>query len=120
MVASGIGKTNIVDSIYHLAFTKSYFNPSTSQNVRTGSEYFSISGDFKIDEIIKNNIPANADDENLSREMHKTIHDVTQATESFGFNAIQTKGNKTGNFYPVNSTIKIYCLILFSSRYCIV
>ena len=24
---NGIGKTNIVDSIYHLAFTKSYFNP---------------------------------------------------------------------------------------------
>ena len=23
---NGIGKTNIVDSIYHLAFTKSYFN----------------------------------------------------------------------------------------------
>ena len=45
---NGIGKTNIVDSIYHLAFTKSYFNPSTSQNVITGSEYFSISGDFKI------------------------------------------------------------------------
>ena len=40
-----------------------------------------------IDEIVKNNIPANADDENLLREMHKTIHDVTQATESFGFNA---------------------------------
>ncbi len=40
-----------------------------------------------IHEIIKNNIPANADDENLLREMHKTIHDVTQATESFGFNA---------------------------------
>ena len=40
-----------------------------------------------IDEIAKNNIPANADDENLLREMHKTIHDVTQATESFGFNA---------------------------------
>ena len=40
-----------------------------------------------IDEIAKNNIPANADDENLLREMHKTIHDVTQAIESFGFNA---------------------------------
>jgi leucyl-tRNA synthetase len=40
-----------------------------------------------IDEIVKNNVPANADDQNLLREMHKTIHDVTQATESFGFNA---------------------------------
>ena len=40
-----------------------------------------------IDEIIKNNIPSNANDETLSKEMHKTIHDVTQAIESFGFNA---------------------------------
>ena len=46
---NGIGKTNIVDSIYHLAFTKSYFNPSTSQNVMSGSEYFSIIGEFDID-----------------------------------------------------------------------
>ena len=40
-----------------------------------------------IDEIIKNNIPSNANDETLLKEMHKTIHDVTQAIESFGFNA---------------------------------
>ena len=46
---NGIGKTNIIDSIYHLAFTKSYFNPSTSQNVMSGSEYFSIIGEFDID-----------------------------------------------------------------------
>tara|TARA_B100001057_G_scaffold146988_2_gene146973 strand:+ start:57691 stop:58791 length:1101 start_codon:yes stop_codon:yes gene_type:complete len=45
---NGIGKTNIIDSIYHLAFTKSYFNPSTSQNVMTGTEYFSINGDYEI------------------------------------------------------------------------
>ncbi len=40
-----------------------------------------------IDEIVKNKVPTNADDENLLREMHKTIHDVSQAIESFGFNA---------------------------------
>ena len=45
---NGIGKTNIIDSIYHLAFTKSYFNPSTSQNVKIGQDYFSINGDFEI------------------------------------------------------------------------
>ena len=55
---NGIGKTNIIDSIYHLAFTKSYFNPSTSQNVKTGSEYFSITGDFKIDERTETDITA--------------------------------------------------------------
>ncbi len=40
-----------------------------------------------IDEIISNNIPYNDNDESLLKEMHKTIHDVTQAIESFGFNA---------------------------------
>ena len=40
-----------------------------------------------IDEIIKSNISSNSDDETLSKEMHKTTHDVTQAIESFGFNA---------------------------------
>ena len=44
IVKNGIGKTNIIDSIYHLAFPKSYFNPSTSQNVTTGSDFFSIIG----------------------------------------------------------------------------
>ncbi len=40
-----------------------------------------------IDEIIKSNIPSNSYDETLSKEMHKTTHYVTQAIESFGFNA---------------------------------
>ena len=33
---NGIGKSNILDSIYHLAFTKSYFNPSGVQNIQNG------------------------------------------------------------------------------------
>ena len=40
-----------------------------------------------IDDIVKNNIPANTNDETLLKEMHKATHDVTQAIESFGFNA---------------------------------
>jgi len=40
-----------------------------------------------IDDIVKNNIPPNSNDETLLKEMHKTTHDVTQAIESFGFNA---------------------------------
>ena len=40
-----------------------------------------------IDEIDKSKIPANNEDANLSKEMHRTIHDATQAIESFGFNA---------------------------------
>ena len=40
-----------------------------------------------IDEIDKSEVPANNEDVNLSKEMHRTIHDATQAIESFGFNA---------------------------------
>ena len=47
---NGTGKTTILDAIYHLAFTKSYFNPQSTQNVRHGSELFTLEGRFKIDQ----------------------------------------------------------------------
>jgi len=43
---NGVGKTNVLDSIYHLAFGKSYFNPVTTQNIRHGAEFFVIEGTF--------------------------------------------------------------------------
>ena len=30
---NGVGKTNILDAIYYLSFTKSYFNPVSKRNV---------------------------------------------------------------------------------------
>lgn len=51
---NGKGKTNILDSIYHLAYTKSYFNPITSQNVLHGKDFFVIDGSFhKNDKLEK-------------------------------------------------------------------
>ena len=47
---NGAGKTTILDAIYHLAFTKSYFNPQSTQNVRHGAELFTLEGKFKIDQ----------------------------------------------------------------------
>lgn len=44
---NGVGKTNVLDSIYHLSFGKSYFNPITSQNIRHGEEFFVIEGEFE-------------------------------------------------------------------------
>jgi leucyl-tRNA synthetase len=38
-------------------------------------------------ELVGTNDPANDHDNPLLKEMHKTIHDVTQGLESFGFNA---------------------------------
>ena len=46
---NGIGKSNILDSIYHLAFTKSYFNPSGVQNIQFGKDFFLIEGKFEKD-----------------------------------------------------------------------
>ena len=30
---NGVGKSNVLDAIYHLSFGKSYFNPISSQNI---------------------------------------------------------------------------------------
>ena len=44
---NGVGKTNILDAIYHLSFGKSYFNPISSQNIRHGEDFFVIDGTFE-------------------------------------------------------------------------
>ncbi|OZV67610.1 DNA replication/repair protein RecF [Winogradskyella aurantia] len=44
--ANGIGKTNALDAIYHLAFGKSYFNPIALQNIKHGEDYFVTDGAF--------------------------------------------------------------------------
>lgn len=44
---NGVGKTNILDSIYHLAYGKSYFNPITSQNINHDADFFVIDGEFE-------------------------------------------------------------------------
>ena len=44
---NGIGKTNILDSIYHLALGKSYFNPLAVQNIKHNEDFFVIEGNFQ-------------------------------------------------------------------------
>lgn len=44
---NGIGKTNVLDAVYHLSFGKSYFNPVASQNIRHGEEFFVVDGEFE-------------------------------------------------------------------------
>ncbi|SDB46469.1 DNA replication and repair protein RecF [Flavobacteriaceae bacterium MAR_2010_188] len=48
--SNGIGKTNVLDSIYHLAFGKSYFNPVALQNIRHDEDFFVIDGVFEREE----------------------------------------------------------------------
>ncbi len=46
---NGVGKTNVLDAIYHLAYGKSYFNPLALQNIKHGEEFFVIDGTFEKD-----------------------------------------------------------------------
>jgi DNA replication and repair protein RecF len=43
---NGIGKTNVLDAIYHLSYGKSYFNPLAVQNIKHGEEFFVIDAEF--------------------------------------------------------------------------
>jgi len=41
---NGVGKTNVLDAIYHLSFGKSYFNPIASQNINHDHDFLVIDG----------------------------------------------------------------------------
>ncbi len=52
---NGAGKTNILDAIYYLSFSKSFFSSVDSFNIKHGQELFVIQGSYTIkdnDEII--------------------------------------------------------------------
>ena len=43
---NGVGKTNLLDSIYYLSFCKSYYNSFEYDNVRYGENFFMLKGFF--------------------------------------------------------------------------
>lgn len=45
---NGVGKTNILDAIYYLSLTKSYFNPVDSQNINYAQEFFVLEGSYDL------------------------------------------------------------------------
>lgn len=45
---NGAGKTNLMDALYYLSFTKSHFNPVDRQNIRHGEAFFVIQGKYKL------------------------------------------------------------------------
>ena len=50
---NGAGKTNLLDAIHYLALCKSYFNPIDSQQIKQGTEFFIITGNFNKDNKIE-------------------------------------------------------------------
>ncbi|TKG92847.1 DNA replication/repair protein RecF [Puteibacter caeruleilacunae] len=52
---NGVGKTNLLDSIYYLSFCKSFFNAVEFHNIRHGQEFFVLQGNYfrnDADEVI--------------------------------------------------------------------
>jgi len=47
---NGVGKTNALDAIYQLAFTKGYFNSIAVQNIQHDKDFFLIEGTFDLNE----------------------------------------------------------------------
>ena len=43
---NGAGKTNLLDAIHYLSFTKSYFNTVDVQNIRHEADFFAIHGEY--------------------------------------------------------------------------
>ena len=50
---NGVGKTNVLDAIYHLSFGKSYFNPVAITNIKHDEDFFVVNGDYDKDEKLK-------------------------------------------------------------------
>jgi len=45
---NGVGKTNLLDAIHYLCFTRSYFTRLDANNVRHGNSGFRLEGDFTL------------------------------------------------------------------------
>ena len=48
--SNGVGKTNLLDSIHYLCFTKSYFSRQDQMNIHHGHEGFRLEGHFRLNE----------------------------------------------------------------------
>lgn len=47
---NGVGKSNVLDAIYHLCFGKGYFNSSAVQNIQFEKDFFLLEGIFEREE----------------------------------------------------------------------
>jgi len=46
---NGVGKTNVLEAIYFLSFTKGYFNSVVSQHIKHQTDFFVIDGTYNIE-----------------------------------------------------------------------
>lgn len=48
---NGVGKTNMLDAVHYLALTKSYLNLSDVQNIKFGTDFFSVEGTLQREQL---------------------------------------------------------------------
>ncbi len=51
---NGVGKTNVLDAMYYLSFSKSFINPTDNQNIRNQEDFFTLRGVYEIDQMEEN------------------------------------------------------------------
>lgn len=74
---NGVGKTNVLDAIYHLSLGKSYFNPVATQNINHDADFFVVDGVFEKHEKTEKIIVS------LKRGQKKMIKRNGKAYEKF-------------------------------------
>lgn len=79
---NGAGKTNVLDALYYLSFTKSYFNRPDAQNVHHGFQGMRIEGIYKME---GNTIPITCIlRENLKKEFYFDSEQYTKMSQHIG------------------------------------
>ncbi|MBQ3655310.1 MAG: DNA replication/repair protein RecF [Bacteroidales bacterium] len=51
---NGVGKTNVLDALYYLSFSKSFINSADNQNIKNGEDFFSLRGVYEVNEMEEN------------------------------------------------------------------
>ncbi|WP_204345018.1 DNA replication/repair protein RecF [Psychroserpens algicola] len=75
--SNGVGKTNVLDAIYHLSFGKSYFNPVATQNIKHDEDFFVVDGIFSKNDKTEKIVVS------LKRGQKKVIKRNSKAYEKF-------------------------------------
>jgi DNA replication and repair protein RecF len=80
--ANGMGKTNVLDAIYYLSFTKSYFNRPDAQNVHHAHQGMRVEGKYELN---GENVPITCIlRENLKKEFYFDQEPYTKLSQHIG------------------------------------
>ncbi len=79
---NGLGKTNLLDAIYYLSFTKSYFGKTDSSSVHKGLQGMRIEGDFLRNDYKENVVCIVR--ENNRKEMQRNGEDYKKFSSHIG------------------------------------